>query len=169
MTQPNDDTTRTSTPAVGHYRSLLDHEFLGAWDLSGKDGAAKEATFTIGAVTLEEVIDPRNGKTTRKLCITPKERPERKMVLGKTNSDLVAALHGPRAEEWVGKRITIYPGQTALGREKVDCIRVRVPDDILRTSPMIRTRVRKKLLAEIGWTAVQPKSRDERQGGGGGA
>lgn len=147
-----------------HYRSLLDHEFLGAWDLCGKDGRGVEATITIGAVELVEVFDPKTNAKARKPAITPKERPERKLLLGKTNADLIAALHGPDADAWVGKKITIYPAQTALGHDRVDAIRVKVPPEILRSSPMIRSRVRKKLLAEVGWTAVQPKSREERQG-----
>lgn len=150
------------TDAVGHYRSLLDHEFLGAWDLTAKDGSAKSATFTIGRVTLEDVVDPSSGKKVQKLCVTPRERPERKLVLGKTNSDLIAALHGPRAELWVGKRITIYPAQTSFGRDRVDCIRVEVPEETLRTSPMIRQRVRKKLLQELSWRATQPAAKAER-------
>lgn len=160
MSRDDDDAPR-ETDAVGHYRTLLDHEFLGAWDLT-RDGKAAEATFTIGAVRLVPVVDPTSGKKAPRLCITPRGRDDRKLVLGKTNSDLIAALHGPQAEGWVGKQITIYPAQTKFGRDKVDCIRVRVPDELLRTSPMIRTRVRKKLLAEIGWSAVQPKTREER-------
>ncbi len=153
-----------------HYRSLLDHEFLGAWDLQ-RDGHAVEATITIGAVELVHVYDPKGKYTdpetkqraSKRLCLTPKERPERKLVLNKTNADLVAALHGTDADAWVGKRITIYPAETAFGKRREECIRVRVPIDLLRDSPVIRSRVRAKLLAELGWTAVQPKSREERQ------
>jgi hypothetical protein len=148
---------------VGHWRSLLDHEFLGAWDLAGKDGTAKEATFTIGAMTIEMLRDPGTGEVKPMLCATPKERPERKLVLKKTNAALIAAMYGERAEGWVGKKITIYPAKTQFGRDRVDCIRVRVPDDLLRTSAAIPTRVRKKLLQERGWSVVQPQTREQRQ------
>ena len=147
-----------------HYRSLLDHEFLGAWDLISPDGKGREVTFTIGEVAMVEVFDPKTNKKGKKLALTPKERPERKMILGKTNADLIAALHGPDADAWVSKKITVYPAQTSFGRRREDCIRVRVPDEVLRESPHIRSRVREKLLAELGWTAVQPQSRAERQG-----
>lgn len=153
-----------------HYRSLLDHEFLGAWDLQ-RDGHGVEVTITIGAIEQVLVYDPK-GKFTdpdtkqrasKKLCITPAERPERKLVLGKTNADLIAALHGTDADKWKGKKITLYPAQTSFGKRREDCIRVKIPDELLRDSPHIRERVRAKLLKERGWTAVQPKGREERQ------
>lgn len=148
-----------------HYRSLMDHEFLGAWDLQ-RDGRPVEVTITIGAVGLVDVFDPKNPgakEKTRKLAITPKERPERKLIVGKTNGDLIAALHGTDCDAWIGKRITLYPAETTLGRERVEAIRVKVPEDLLRDSPRIRSRVRKKLLAELGWTLVTaPKSREAR-------
>jgi len=145
-----------------HYRSLLDHEFLGAFDLQ-RDGKGIEVTITIGKVELTECFDPKTNEKGKKLCIVPAERPERKFALNKTNADLIAALHGTDADKWVGKKITLYPAQTAFGKRREDCIRVKVPEEVIRDSPTIRSRVRAKLLAEIGWTAVQPKSREERQ------
>lgn len=144
-----------------HYRSLLDHEFLGAWDLQ-RNGVGVEVTITIGAVEQVEVFDPKTNKPGKKLCITPAERPERKLCLGKTNADLIAALHGTDADKWRGKRLTLYPAQTSFGKRREDCIRVKVPDELLRDSPCIRERVRAKLLKERGWSAVQPQSRETR-------
>ena len=146
-----------------HYRSLLEHQFLGAWDLADPQGRAKSATFTIGSVQQTECFDPKTNEKGKKLTITPRERPERLLVLGKTNGDLIAALLGPNTDDWPGKRVTIYPARTLVGRDEVDCIRVEVPDELLRGSPMIRSRVRKKLLAERGMRAVAPQTREPRQ------
>ena len=37
----------------------------------------------------------------------------------------VAAMYGSDTTKWVGQRITIYPTTTQVGRDTVDCIRVR--------------------------------------------
>src|SRR5678816_3057341 len=62
-----------------HYRSLLDHTVLGAWDLQ-KDGKAVDVPVTIGAVEQVEFFDPKTTKPTKKLCLRIKERPERLLV-----------------------------------------------------------------------------------------
>jgi hypothetical protein len=146
-----------------HYRSLLDHEFLGAWDLQ-RNGKPMDVTITIGAVEQVEVFDPKTNKPGKKLVIIPRERPERKLVLSKTLADSIAALHGTDADKWPGCKITLYAAMTSFGKQRVDCIRIRLPPEVLRDSPVIRSRVRAKMLQEIGWEAVQPKSREERQG-----
>jgi hypothetical protein len=62
---------------------------------------------------------------------------EKKLVLNKTNAASIATIYGDRAEEWVGKRITVYPSKTQCGRDMVDCVRVRerVPAEPTKPAP----------------------------------
>jgi hypothetical protein len=47
------------------------------------------------------------------------------MVMNKTNTERVRDLHGKYVNEWVGKKITLYPSETDMAGKTVECIRVR--------------------------------------------
>lgn len=47
------------------------------------------------------------------------------LVLNKTNGNLIAAIHGRDASKWIGKEVVLYTDKTRLGKETVDCIRIR--------------------------------------------
>lgn len=103
-----------------HWKALHDSDYLYAHDLQGK-----EATLTIVRVTGGELTG-QGGKKTRKPLVYFKEPKSGKpLAFNKTNCKTVAALYGNDTDDWIGKRIIIYPTKTQFGNEEHDCIRVR--------------------------------------------
>lgn len=47
------------------------------------------------------------------------------LVLNRTNTETIKAIHGDLVPGWYGKEIVLVPAETQLGRDTVDCIRVR--------------------------------------------
>ena len=42
-----------------------------------------------------------------------------------TNAESIAHMYGLRADAWIGKQVTFFPTQVAVGRKMEDCLRVR--------------------------------------------
>lgn len=93
-------------------------EYVAAVEFQGKD-----VTLTIAAVQLEQ-LQIQGGRKESKPTISFKET-KKKLVVNKTNASVIAELYGTKAEEWIGKKITMYPTRTTCGRDTVDCIRIR--------------------------------------------
>ena len=103
-----------------HWKSMVDREWLFAFDLQGKD-----VTLTIDRVEAGNVTGT-GGKKTRKPVVHFREGKEKKpLALAVTNCKAIAGLYGNDVEQWVGKRITLYPTTTTFAGEVVECIRVR--------------------------------------------
>lgn len=107
-----------------HWRSMTDRDFLYAYDLQGRD-----VTVTIEKVVAGELTST-GGKKTRKPVVhfVGKSKP---LALNATNAKTIASLYTNMTESWIGKRITIYPTDTQMNGETIECIRVRptVPKD----------------------------------------
>ena len=50
---------------------------------------------------------------------------DKRLVLNKTNAELIAQQHGDDMDGWTGKTIKIYPTKTNMSGNMVDCIRVK--------------------------------------------
>lgn len=100
------------------YRTMYEKEFVYAYDLDGKD-----VTLTIERVNVGELVGT-SGKKTKKPVVYFRGTPKG-LALCVTNGKTIATLYGNRTEDWVGKRITIYPTKTTFGGAEVECIRVR--------------------------------------------
>lgn len=102
-----------------HWKSMMDKEFLYAFDLKGRD-----VTLTIAQVTAGKL---KNGKKESKkpLCFFVEPRDKRPLALNATNCKTIAKLYGNDTDEWKGKRVTLYPTTTEMAGETVECIRVR--------------------------------------------
>lgn len=115
------------------FRAMYSADYLGAWDLDGRDVVA-----TIGRVVAKDIIG-EGGKTDRKPVIyfrraDGSESPKG-MICNKTNGRTIASLYGPRTEAWIGQKITLYPAQTNVGGRSTDCIRVRPVKPAETTAP----------------------------------
>jgi hypothetical protein len=97
---------------------LYPSKYLTAEDLKGKD-----TTVTIAKVLREDLM-VKGGKPKKSVTVYF-EKATKALVCNVTNADSIAHLHGKRAEDWVGKQITLYPTKTTFGREPVSCVRVR--------------------------------------------
>lgn len=106
------------------YRSMYDKDYLGHWDLQGR-----EVTVRIAKVTAGELTAQGGRKSKRPLVYF--EGKEKALVLNATNGKVVAGLYGTMTEAWVGKEVTLYPTTTSMGGETVECIRIKpaVPKD----------------------------------------
>lgn len=100
------------------YRAMFDRDYIGAWDLEGKD-------VTVTIVKVEPRVLTSQGNKKDKRPILWFDGKEKGMVMNKTNSKTVAGLYGTDTTQWIGKRVTIYPTTTSAGGETVDCIRIR--------------------------------------------
>jgi hypothetical protein len=103
------------------YRTMLDKEHLGAWDLAAVGG---EKTLIIERV--EAGVVGRDAKKQRKpILYFAGVKSGKGMVANVTNCKTIANLYGTDVRAWVGKPITLYAAKTQFGSEQVDCIRVR--------------------------------------------
>lgn len=92
-------------------------EFLSSVELDG------DLTLTITAVQHDKLF--REGQRDPETKATVTFKGGRKLVLNRTNEDVIVRLHGSDAGKWVGKQITLYATTTRLGRDTVPCIRIR--------------------------------------------
>lgn len=112
-----------------HVDLMFPSLYLKAADFQGKD-----APLTIRAIEREE-LRRNGGKTEQKWVVYFQEtlekaratgKDEKRLVLNKTNANLIAkALGETEADNWIGRKVTLYPTTTSFGRSTVDCIRVR--------------------------------------------
>lgn len=99
------------------YRSYFDREYIGSWDLGGKD-----VTVVIDRC---EGRTLNNGKQKNKKPVLFFVGKEKGLALNKTMAKVVAAMYGNDVAAWAGKRVTLYPTTTTFGSETIDCIRIR--------------------------------------------
>jgi F420-0:gamma-glutamyl ligase len=92
--------------------------YLGACDLMNR-----EVKVTIKSVAISELVMV-GGKKEQK-PVMHFEGKNKAMVLNKTNATLIARMHGPDTESWIGKQVILYPTETKFGRDTVECIRVK--------------------------------------------
>lgn len=90
--------------------------FLKAADLGGRN-----APVTILGFTEEEMPD---GAVKPALTLNGTRK---KLVLNKTNANMIASLYGTETDHWAGKQIVLYSTQVPFGDKMVDAIRVQAP------------------------------------------
>lgn len=131
-----------------HWKSMMERDYLFAFDLQGKD-----CTLTIERVTGGEIKGTGGKKSKKPLCYFKEGRDKRPLGLNSTNCKAIAAMYGNDTANWAGKRITIYPTTTNFGGETVDCIRVRPGIPNAKAAP-----------GELA-QAPEPEQQDEREPG----
>ena len=114
-----------------HYKKLFPGKYLKAADLDGQD-----VTLPILKIVREDVGTDR-GKEIKAVLYFDKTREDgspARMVLNVTNAGTIADMYGNTVEDWAGKQITLYPTKCRMGRETVECIRVRdkVPPAVVK-------------------------------------
>lgn len=102
---------------------------LEAADIGDDIGATK--VVTIRGVTKKEVGAEKVLKG-----VVFFEEFDRGMVVNRTNSNTIAALHGGETDNWIGCRITLYRSEAAMNGKIVPCIRVKdsVPKELEQTA-----------------------------------
>lgn len=99
-----------------HWRKLQNPDYIGSWDLDGKDKTVK----ILNVVTKE--ITGIKGTTKETVLILENSKP---MIVNVTNQLMIQSLYTEFIEDWKGKLITLYPTKTKVRGEKMDCLRIR--------------------------------------------
>lgn len=109
-------------------RLLFPTLYLAAADLNGND-----VPLTIAALEVEE-LRVKDGDSEHRPVLYFEEtkarakgnpKKEKRLVLNKTNAMTIAKMYGTETDNWVGKRITLYPTEVFAFGETKECIRVR--------------------------------------------
>ena len=116
-----------------HWRTLIEKDYLGAYDLAGKPW-----TLEIRDVAQRKVFNPENNKSKGKLVIFFKGA-DKGLISGAENCTTIENLYGEDFKGWIGKRITIFPTTYRSKKTKRDepCIRIRpkIPDEAATSLP----------------------------------
>lgn len=100
------------------YDALFPGRFIKAGEMDGKP-----ATMTIKEVYLDH-IEGEDGREKPQAVVAFQETP-REMALNKTNGQCLKALFGPQVDDWIGKRVTLYPERDTSGlSDSGVCLRV---------------------------------------------
>lgn len=152
-----------------HFREHFDSPYIGHWDL---DGDVVVTIAQVRAGTVEGEKGRKDKKAIAKLSEFPKP-----MVINVTNAKTIAGMYGQHVEQWIGKRITLYPDTTRSAEGKtVECIRVRptVPKGAPKGAPKSAPQGQKQkgpvalatnadeLLAAIATSAAQISAEHEK-------
>lgn len=129
-----------------HYKSLLDTNYLGTWDLTDpKTGRTFEPTVEIESaqrykppIVRKKKMPDGSYKDEQSKRIDIGFRGKKKHWLaGPVSHAAISAMYGNYIEDWVGKRITIYVDPSVkMGKRTVGGIRVRpmVPGSTVPTT-----------------------------------
>jgi len=101
------------------YEAMFPSRFLKAADLQGK-----EHTVKIAVVTIEKMPD---GKTKGMISF---EGATKEWMLNRTNAEALAAMFGRNTDEWIGKRVTLFPKTVEAFGEEVSAVRIKGSPDI---------------------------------------
>ncbi len=115
-----------------NWRTLVDKEFLGSWDVEGRDFTLEVMRVESGLVKSQ--LDP-SGK--RKVVIIFRGA-RKKFIVNATNCTTIEAMYGANTDNWVGKRVTLYAtkvrspkGGSVLGVR----VRPKPPQGVAETLP----------------------------------
>lgn len=101
-------------------RSMYDNKFIGVWNLEGKD-----VTVTISRVTPGEVGYGKNKEKKPLVYFRGRNGDSPPLPLNKTNKAAIVGMYGNETDNWIGKKITLYPSKASVNGREVDAIRVR--------------------------------------------
>lgn len=96
---------------------LFPNKYVKAAELNGKT-----VTLTIARLTVEEM---GHGNEKEQKPVLHFNKATKGLVLNRTNAMTIAGLYGDETDDWVGKRINIYPTRIRAFGAMQDTIRVR--------------------------------------------
>lgn len=105
-----------------HFKSFYPSEFLQAVDLIEK--GLTEFTVTIEKIELEQVPGA-DGKKKSKPVIHFKGA-QKRWPMPKTCAKVIAKKFGTKTEDWIGKKVTLFPTTCEAFGETVECIRLKI-------------------------------------------
>lgn len=112
---------------MAHWRTMIEKDFLGAWDLVGPDGKTpRDYTLQIAEVKSQSLKTRETPKGKRK-CTIRFHKATKQFVANTTNCETIESLYGGDTDGWIGKLVTLYQTDTRnpKGGGQIKCIRVR--------------------------------------------
>ena len=79
----------------------------------------RDITLTMSTVKMEAMPD---GSMKAVLYF---HEAQKGMTLNKVNGSRIIAMYGSETDDWMGKRVTLYPSETTFQGDVVGCVRVR--------------------------------------------
>jgi hypothetical protein len=128
---------------------LFPSRFLKSAEFKGRD-----VTLTIASIKLEELaVD--GGGTKAKGIVGFAETPKL-LVLNRTNSECLKGMWGRETDQWLGKRVTLFPApfSDSFTGEQSTAIRVRGSPDIAK-STTVEVRLSRKKPIRMQMTRTQ--------------
>lgn len=102
-----------------HWKSFLEKEYIGCWDLE------RDVTVEITAVTKARLEGTASIKANSRPVLSFKGT-DKKLIVNSTIGTCIQGMYGPQIQDWIGKRVTLYPTTCAAkGGAQVECVRVR--------------------------------------------
>jgi hypothetical protein len=100
----------------------VDQLFPSRW-LKSSDIGSNPRTATITKIDFEEVGQDRDRK-----AILSFENTTKRMILNRTNAQILANLYGKEVQNWIGKRITLYCAEVQF--RGTPCLAVRIREQV---------------------------------------
>jgi hypothetical protein len=108
-----------------HWRTLIEKDYLGAWDLVGRDGKPRDFTLEIATVGSQNLKTRQMPKGKRKAVVRFKGA-TKGFVANSTNCETIEGMYGSDTDLWSGRLVTLYATTCDVGPKRgVPCIRVR--------------------------------------------
>ncbi len=153
--------TEPQRQRLTHYKAQIERDHLGQSDLSDGYGGWRDATVEIESMpVLYRARKPKKGEKQNKYLIRFVGK-RKAWLSGPATQAVIASMHGPYLERWVGKRITLYVDpEIMFGRDKTGGIRVRpmIPRGAVTDDPLDQP------IDEVG-AAHREAAADETLGG----
>lgn len=132
------------------YALMFPSKYLSAADLKGQD-----FTLTIATVEIQK-LEGSDGTFKTKGLITF-EGAQKAWVLNRTNAESMKLMWGPETENWIGKRVTIYPQKMKdpFSDSEIFVLRVRGSPDIDKPASAAVQRGRKTIKVTVKPTATK--------------
>jgi hypothetical protein len=100
----------------------VDQLFPSRW-LKSSDIGSNPRTATITKIDFEEVGQDRDRK-----AILSFQNTKKRMILNRTNAQILANLYGKEVQNWIGKRITLYCAEVQF--RGTPCLAVRIREQV---------------------------------------
>lgn len=98
---------------------MMRGKYIGAAEFEGGDH-----DYTIKSIEQKDV-EYEEGEDSEEAWIVSFEETARQLSLNKTNCAAIGNIHGDNANEWIGKRVTLYPARVKAFGIMQDAVRVR--------------------------------------------
>jgi hypothetical protein len=142
-------------PILTHWKQLVDDQrFIGVYALPN----GGDMIVTIDFAQPETLTMEGGKKEEKRVLYLVGQKP---LILNKTNGTTIEGLYTPYVENWRGKRITLYASTTKLGKDMVQCLRIRNKVPPLEKEPLAPARFTKALAGIKAGTYAAATLRDK--------